>query len=88
MKELNREFEYKGYKFNTQIQLVDDYPETIIVNCMGGSNYYQKYSTLAPMAYIESEIDRVENLAKSWADEKKNQEDEWHITYLKNLGFK
>ena len=50
MSKLNKEFEYKGYKFNTSVELNTKIEKkimvkrwhTIITNCMGSNNYYQK----------------------------------------------
>ena len=50
MSKLNKEFDYKDYKFNTSVELntsAERKPNgkvwhTIITNCMGGNNYYQK----------------------------------------------
>jgi hypothetical protein len=50
MKKFNKRFEYKGYKFNTSIELNTKAERklngkiwhTIITNCMDGNNYYQK----------------------------------------------
>ena len=50
MPKLNKEFEYKSYKFNTSVELNTKIEKkingkiwhTIITNCMGSNNYYQK----------------------------------------------
>ena len=50
MAQLNKQFEYKGYQFNTSVELntrAERRPNgkvwhTIITNCLGGNNYYQK----------------------------------------------
>lgn len=50
MPKLNKEFEYKSYKFNTSVELNTKIEKkingkkwhTIITNCTGSNNYYQK----------------------------------------------
>jgi hypothetical protein len=50
MGKVNKQFEYKGYKFNTSVELNTKAEKhiggriwhTVITNCLGGNNYYDK----------------------------------------------
>lgn len=54
MKSYNKEFEYKGYRFNIKVELNTKIEKqldgklwhTIAVNDMGPSNYYRKFDVL------------------------------------------
>jgi hypothetical protein len=76
MAKFNKEFEYKDYKFNTSIELNTKIEKrlngkrfhTIITNCLGGNNYYQKdeIETFQIEEYVEkhkkSAIDYIDKL--------------------------
>jgi hypothetical protein len=93
MKKLNKEFEYKNYRFNTSIELNTKIEKrlngkifhTIITNCMGGSNYYQKEEIETHQ--IEEYTNNHYLLAINFVDKLENKVFSKEEEILINLGF-
>lgn len=91
-KNMNKEFEYRGYKFNIKVELNTrarrpngDRYHTVTTNCMDYDNYYKKEEVNDK--YLVLAIQDCERLAKKYVDEKlegKPSPDE----RLSELGFK
>lgn len=90
---MNKEFEYRGYKFNIEVEFntrvekrIDgERWHTITINCMDFDNYYKKEDVKD--RFLEMGVQDAERLAKQYIDEK---EDSKHPYYerLAALGFK
>lgn len=92
MKKLDKEFKYKGYTFNTSVEL-NTYVEkgingktyhTVITNDMCFTDYYEKTEVLEKD--LEQLIVRHEVSAKNFVDKKEVKTSV--ETLLTNLGFK
>jgi len=93
MSVMNKEFDYRGYKFNIKVELntraerrMDgERWHTVTVNCMDFDNYYKKEEVKD--RFLELCVQDAERLAKQYIDEKedgKKPDDE----RLSALGFK
>ncbi len=90
---MNKEFEYKGYKFNTSVELntrAERKPNgkvwhTIITNCMGANNYYQKEEIETPQ--IEESVEKHKQNAFDYIDKLTYKKQSFEEMLLSNLGF-
>jgi len=73
---MNKEFEYRGYKFNIKVELNTrverrmngDKWHTVITNCMDFDNYYKKEEVKDK--FLIMCVEDAERLAKKYVDEK------------------
>ena len=93
MSKLNKEFKYKGYKFNTSVELntrAERRPNgkvwhTIITNCMGGNNYYQKEEI--ETFQIEEYVSKHKQSAIDYIDKLTYKPQSFEEQLLSGLGF-
>ncbi|WP_445713455.1 hypothetical protein [Flavobacterium sp.] len=93
MSKLNKEFEYKGYKFNTSVELNTRAERkingkvwhTIITNCMDGNNYYQKEEI--ETFQIEEVVEKHKQNAIDYIDKLTFKEKSFEEMLLSSLGF-
>ena len=93
MSKLNKEFDYKGYKFNTSIELNTKIEKridgkrwhTIITNCMGGNNYYQKEDI--ETFQIEEAVEKHKQNAIDYIDKLTYEKKSFEEMLLSELGF-
>ena len=93
MSKLNKEFEYKGYKFNTSVELNTRAERnlngkvwhTIITNCMDGNNYYQKEEI--ETFQIEEVVKKHKQNAIDYIDKLTYKKQSFEEMLLTNLGF-
>jgi hypothetical protein len=93
MSKLNKEFEYNGYKFNTSVELNTKTERrmngkrwhTIITNCMGSNNYYQKDEI--ETFQIEEYVEKHKQLAINYIDKLTYQPRSFEEKLLLGLGF-
>ena len=93
MSKLNKEFDYKGYKFNTSVELntrAERKPNgkvwhTIITNCMGGNNYYQKEEI--ETCQIEEAVGKHKQNAIDYIDKLTYKKQSFEEMLLSGLGF-
>lgn len=93
MSKLNKQFDYKGYKFNMSVELNTKIEKrlngkrlhTIITNCMGSNNYYQKdeIETFQIQEYVEKHKD----LAIDYIDKLTYKQKSFEEKLLSGLGF-
>lgn len=89
---LNKQLDYGGYLFNISIELLTSIEKriggkrehTVIVNDMGVTNYYQKYTV--DDANLNQEMDDIFKKTKQWVDSKST--DDNTVKILKTMGFK
>ncbi len=90
--EMNKQFEYRGYKFNIKVELftqVEKRPNgitwhTVIINDMGQSNYYKKDNVNDSLLMLH--IASAENEAKKFVDTREDGEKPPHDK-LAAIGF-
>lgn len=91
---MNKEFEHNGTRFNIKVEL-DQIVERgingrrihiITVNDMGPGSYYEKYK--AETHTLASTINRAEESAKKWIDERIELSKTEEQKILESLGFK
>ena len=93
MSKLNKEFEYKGYKFNTSVELNTRAERkingkvwyTIITNCMDGNNYYQKEEV--ETFQIEEVVEKHKQNAIDYIDKLTYKKKSFEEMLLSSLGF-
>lgn len=93
MSKLNKEFDYKTYKFNTSIELNTKIEKrlngkrlhTIITNCMGGNNYYHKDEI--ETFQIEEYVEKHKQLAIEYIDKLTYKPQSFEEQLLSGLGF-
>lgn len=92
-KEFNKEFEYKGYKFNTSIKLNTKIEKkiygkiwhTITTNCMGSINHYQKDEI--ETHEIEEYVEKHKQSAIDYIDKLTYKPQSFEEQILSKLGF-
>ena len=90
---MNKEFEYRGYKFNIGVEFntrvekrIDgERWHTITINCMDFDNYYKKEDVKD--RFLEMGVQDAERLAKQYIDEKEDDKNPYYER-LAALGFK
>ncbi len=93
MSKLNKEFEYKGYKFNTSVELNTRAERkingkvwhTIITNCMDGNNYYQKEEI--ETFQIEEVVEKHKQNSIDYIDKLTYKKQSFEEMLLSSLGF-
>ena len=93
MSKLNKEFDYKTYKFNTSIELNTKVEKrlngkrwhTIITNCMDGNNYYKKDEI--ETFQIEEYVEKHKQLAIEYIDKLTYKPQSFEEQLLSGLGF-
>lgn len=93
MSKLNKEFDYKGYIFNTSIELNTKVEKrlygkrwhTIITNCMGGNNYHIKDEIQT--FEIEEYVEKHKQLAIDYIDKLTYKPQSFEEQLLSGLGF-
>lgn len=93
MRDLNKQFQYKKYNFNTSVRLNTRAERriggkvwhTIITNCMDGNNYYKKDEI--ETCQIEEYVKSHEQLAMEYIDKLTYREQSFEETLLEGLGF-
>ena len=93
MSKLNKQFEYKGYRFNTSVELntrAERRPNgkvwhTIITNCMGGNNYYQKEEI--ETFQITGVVAKHQQNAMEYIDKLTKENQSFEEELLSRLGF-
>ena len=93
MSKLNKEFDYKIYKFNTSIELNTKVEKrlngkrlhTIITNCMGVINYYHKDEI--ETFQIEEYVEKHKQLAIDYIDKLIYKPQSFEEQLLFGLGF-
>lgn len=93
MSKLNKEFDYKGYKFNTSVELNTRMERrmsgrrwhTIITNCIGSNNYYQKDEI--ETFQIEEYVEKHKRLAIDYIDKLTYKPQSFEEQLLSSLGF-
>ncbi len=93
MSKLNKEFYYKGYRFNTSIELNTKVERildgkvwhTIITNCMDGNNYYQK--EVIETSQIEEYVQKHNKSAEEYIDKLTYTQQSYEEQLLYKLGF-
>ena len=93
MSKLNREFDYKDYKFNTSVELNTKVEKrlngkrwhTIITNCMDGNNYYKKDEI--ETFQIEEYVEKHKQLAIEDIDKLTYKPQSFEEQLLLGLGF-
>lgn len=93
---MTKEFEYKGYKFITSVELRHRVERRIggtvlhlvTTNCLGGSNFYT--SKLCYSTSLSSVIEDQEKAAREFVDKFKNPEEFYSEDekLLTSIGFK
>jgi hypothetical protein len=92
MKEMNKEFTYKGYTFNFCIELnveIERCPDgkrfhKVTVNDMGSTNYNE--TTLVDNDQLALDLIAVEQSVKEWVDKRENVDP--LLNQLQLFGFK
>ena len=90
---MNKEFEYKGYKFNINVEFNTRVEKRIdgerwhrvTINCMDFDNYYKKEDVKD--RFLEIGVQDAERLAKQYIDEKEDDKNPYYER-LSALGFK
>jgi hypothetical protein len=93
MSKLNKQFEYRGYKFNMSVELNTKVEKklngkrlhTIITNCMGSNNYYLKDEI--ETYQIEEYVERHKQLVTDYIDKLLYKEVSFEEKLLSGLGF-
>lgn len=93
MSKLNKEFEYKTYKFNISVDLNTKVEKrmngkkwhTIITNCMGGNNYYQKQEV--ETYQLEEAVKEHKQNAIDYIDKLTYKQQSFEEQILSGLGF-
>lgn len=91
---MNKEFEHNGMRFNIKVELDQIVERTIggkrihmiTVNDMGPGNYYERYK--AETHTLASTINRAEENAKKWIDDRIELSKTEEQKILESLGFK
>ena len=91
MKKYNKQFDYKGYKFNISVELntsAERHPNgkvwhTIITNDMGATNYYQKQNVESNE--LADAVINQERIAKLFVDKGEGNAEEEML--LLSMGF-
>jgi hypothetical protein len=91
---MNKEHEYRGYKFNIKVELnhrvekrIDGKREhKITLNDMGVTNYYQTH--LAETRNLEETISRMTKDVEKWVDTRIDGDKTPEQLLLEQLGFK
>jgi hypothetical protein len=91
--QMNKEFEYRGFRFNIKVELNSRVEKslngnrwhTVILNCMGGDNFYIKEEI--PDDELVSYVTKCERFAKEYVDGKLDGEQPYDER-LTELGFK
>ena len=82
---MNKELEYRGYRFNIKVEESHTGQFELVINDMGPTNYYQKFSDLSPdkvmITIITAEVD-----AKRWVDKRESPISELE-NKLRDMGF-
>lgn len=94
MSSLNKQHEYRGYKFNIKVELntriekrIDGKREHMItINDMGPSNYYQQH--LAKTHNLVETIELMIKNAEKWVDKIIDDTKSPEELLLESLGFK
>lgn len=90
---MNKEFEYRGYKFNIKVDLNikaerrmgGEVWHLITINCMDKDNYYKKEEVNDK--FLEIAVQDAERVAKKYIDEKEDGRPSPNVR-LSELGFK
>lgn len=93
MKEMNKEFEYRGYKFNIKVELETrvtkeingDKYHTVLINDMGPGNYYKKEEVRDSL--LEKALYSLEKRAEDYVNKIIDGRPS-HDERLTKLGFK
>jgi hypothetical protein len=93
MNEINKIFEYRGYKFNIKVELntrIEKSPNgkrwhNVIINDVGVTNYYNKQEVEDSL--LLKTLSDMENIAKSWVDNR-SYNNPTQDSILSELGFK
>lgn len=93
MRKFNKQFDYKDYKFNTSIELntkAERTPNgrkwhTIITNCMGGNNFYQK--DLIETFQIQEYVEKHKEAAVEYIDKLTYKPESLEEKIVCSLGF-
>lgn len=94
MRTLNKEFAYRGYKFNMKLELETriekrfngDRFHTVTVNCMDFDNYYNKREV--EDRWLEAAVGDMEFQARQYIDKKFEKSQPKVDERFTNLGFK
>lgn len=93
MSKFNKQFEHKGYKFNTSVELNTKAEKkrygkvwhTIITNCMGSNNHYQKDEI--ETYQIEEFVEKHKQTAIDCIDKLTYKPQTFEEQLLSSLGF-
>lgn len=91
---MNKEFEYKGYKFNIKVELDTKVERringsrwhTVTTNCMDYDNYYDKMEIKDE--FLETCVKNMEKKAKEYVDLKDYRGESHYENRLLAMGFK
>ena len=93
MGSMNKEFEYRGYRFNIKVELnyrversMDGkHQHKITLNDMGPSNYYE--TKLTETCVLEEDIQLMIEDAQTWVDKREDGSKTFEEKLLASLGF-